>query len=128
MALEDSINNSVDLEERSTKSTRLYTKISISASILSLLLFFIGVIAYQIDHLLGINIFAATYVPMLILFTFSFYLAVCERLRAKYLSARIAIFISVLSLIATLTFMVFELIKFKEIFIAPFNRAPVLNY
>lgn len=126
MSIEDSINNSVDLEKRSPNSTKLFTKLSIIASIISLLLFFIGVIAYQVDELCGLNIFAAIYMPMLILFTFSFYLAICERLRAKYMGARLAIIISVLSLMATLTFMAFELIKYGKIFIAPFTPAPVL--
>lgn len=128
MSIEDSINNSVDLEERSPQSTKFYTKLSIIASIISLLLFFIGVIAYQIDELCGLNIFASIYIPMLILFTFAFYLALCERLRQKYLSARLAVFLSILSLLATLSFMALELIKYGKIYIAPFTPAPILNH
>lgn len=124
MRIEDSIENSVELEERSPQSTRLYTKIAIIISTLSLILFFVSVITYQIDHVLGLNVFAATFVPMLILFTVSFYLAVAELLRVKSMGARIAIIISVLSLLATLTFMFFELITYKKIFIAPFTSPP----
>ncbi len=127
MRIEDSINNSVDLEERSPNSTKLFTRMSIIASITSLFVFFVGVIAYQIDELIGLNVFSSIFIPMLILFTFSFYLAVCERLRAKYLSARLAVLLSILSLIATLAFMALELIKYGRIYIAPFSLAPVLK-
>ncbi len=127
MSLKDSINNSVDLENRSPISTRLYTKTAILASTIALLLFFICVVTYQIDYILGLNIFAAVFFPMVILFIIAIYLAIAERLRAKYLGAIIAIIISCIVFICILSFLILELIKYGQIFIAPFNPPPVLS-
>ncbi len=127
MSLKDSINNSVDLENRSPQSTRLFTKIAILASTIALLLFFICIVTYQIDSILGLNIFAAVFFPMSILFIIAIYLAIAERLRAKYLGAIIAIIISCIVFICIFSFLIFELIKYGQIFIAPFNPPPVLS-
>ena len=121
MSIKDSIDDSVDLENRSPQSTRLFTKVAITASTLSLLLLFVSAITYQIDSVLGLNVFASVFIPAAILFIAGFYLAITERLRAKYMGARIAIIISCIAFIALMTVIIFELVKYGEIFIAPFN-------
>ena len=124
MSVQDSINDSVDLEERSPQSTRLFTKVAILISTVALLLLFVCVVLYQADEILGINVFASIFIPEVILFLIAFYLAIAERLRAKYMGARIAIIISALVFIGVMAFMFFELIKHQEIYIAPFNPPP----
>ncbi len=126
MSLKDSINNSVDLEDRSPQSTKLFTKIAILASTIALLLFFICVITYQINHTLGLNVFASVFLPMAILFIIAIYLAIAERLRAKYLGAIIAIILSFILLICIIAFVIFELVTFGQIYIAPFNPPPTI--
>lgn len=124
MSIKDSINNSVDLENRSPQSTRLFTKIAILSSTVALLLFFICVVSYQIDHIVGLKVFASVFIPMVILFIIAIYLAIAERLRAKYMGARIAIIISCLVFICVVTFLIFELIRYGAIYVAPFNPPP----
>ena len=125
MSIQDSLDDSVNLESRSPQSTRLFTKIAILASTVDLLLFFICVVTYQIDEILGLNVFASVFLPMVIIVIISLYLAIAERLRAKYLGARIAIIISCLVFILVITFVIIVYIKFGSIYIAPFNPPPV---
>lgn len=124
MSIKDSIDNSIGLEDRSPQSTRLFTKIAILSSSIALLLFLICLIAYQIDKIVGLNIFASIFIPNIILFLIAFYLALAERLRAKYMSARIALIISCLVFISIVSFLIFEYIRYGAIFIAPFNPVP----
>lgn len=121
MKIEESIDNSVGLEERSPQSTKLYTKISLLFSTVALLLFFLSVVTYQIDEVVGINVFSATFIPMAIGFVISLYLALVERLRAKYLGARMAVILSTSVFICIVAFVVYELIKYHQLFVAPFN-------
>ncbi|MCH5163434.1 MAG: hypothetical protein J1F36_00285 [Clostridiales bacterium] len=125
MSIQDSLDDSVDLENRSPQSTRLFTKIAILASTVDLLLFFVCVVTYQIDEILGLNVFGSVFLPMVILIIIALYLAIAERLRAKYLGARIAIIISCLVFILVITFVIIEYIKYGKIYIAPFNPPPV---
>lgn len=127
MSIKDSIDNSVDLENRSPQSTKLFTKIAIFVSTVALLLIFICVVAYQIDKIVGLNIFAAIFIPTVILFLTAFYLALAERLRQKYMGAIFAIIISSLVFIAIVAFMIFELVTYRQIFIAPFNPPPAIE-
>lgn len=127
MKIEDAINNSVDLENRSPQSTKLFTKLAILISTIALLMFFISVVTYQIDHTLGLNVFASIFIPMAILFIIAVYLAIAERLRAKYMGAIIAIIISCLVFICIVAAIIFELVKYGELFIAPFNPLDPLN-
>lgn len=127
MNLKDSITDSVELEERSPASTRLYTKVAMLASAVDLLLFFVSVITYQIDEELGLNVLSAVLLPMLILLIAAFYLAVAERLRAKYLGANIAIILCVVMALCVLGCIVYELVKYGKVYVAPFNPPPVFN-
>lgn len=127
MKLEDSINNSIDLENRSPQSTKLFTKIAILISTLALLIYFICIITYQVDNLLGLHVFSATFIPMVILFVLALFLAVSERLREKYLGAQIAIMISVALFLCLAAFVIFELVKYKNFYVAPFNSPPRLH-
>lgn len=124
MSVQDSIHDSVDLEERSPQSTRLFTKVAILISTVALLLLFGCIILFQVDEILGINVFSSIFIPEVILFLIAFYLAITERLRAKYMGARLAILITILVFIGIMGFIAFELIKYHEIFIAPFNPPP----
>lgn len=127
MKLEDSINNSIDLENRSPQSTKLFTKIAILISTLALLIYFICIITYQVDNLLGLHVFSATFIPMVILFVLALFLAVSERLREKYLGAQIAIMISVALFLCLAAFVIFELVKYENFYVAPFNTPPPLH-
>lgn len=125
MSIQDSLDDSVNLESRSPQSTRLFTKIAILASTVDLLLFFVCIVTYQIDEILGLNVFASVFLPMVIIIIIALYLAIAERLRAKYLGARIAIIISCLVFILMITFVIIVYIKYGKIYIAPFNPPPV---
>lgn len=127
MSFKDSINNSVDLEDRSPQSTRLFTKIAILSSTIALLLFFICVVTYQVNEILGLNVFASVFLPSVILFIIAIYLAISERLREKYLGAIIAIIISCIVAICIVAFLIYELIVYGEIFVAPFNPPPAIS-
>jgi len=124
MNFEDSINHSVELENRSPQSTRLFTKIAMFASISALLLFFVCIICYKINETLGLNMFSSVIVPMGVLLLISAYLAITERLRAKYLGSIIALMVMAVTVLCVVGFMIFELITYDVIFLAPFNPPP----
>ena len=127
MKIEESITNSVDLENRSPQSTRLFTKIAIISALIALILFFVSAITYQIDNKLGLSVFASVIIPIIVLFVGSLYLAICERLRAKYMSAIVALILTALIAACLIAFVTFELMTYGEIFIAPFNPPPAIK-
>lgn len=127
MKIEQSLNESIDLEERSPTSSKLFTKLSIISSLIALLMFFGCAIMYQINHTLGLNAFAAVLIPKTLLLIISLYLGIAERLRGKYMGAVIALLLCVALTLAIISVFVFELAVYGEVFIAPFNPPPTLN-
>lgn len=62
--------------------------------------------------------------PMGILLLISAYLSIAERLRAKYLGSIIALITIAITVLCIVGFMIFELITYDVIFLAPFNPPP----
>ena len=115
MKIIQSIDESIDLENRGPSSSRLYNKIAIIVSLIGLIMFFISAITYQINNALGLNVFAAVVIPIIVLLVAAVYLAIAERLRAKYLGAIVALILSGALLACLIGFTVFELCAAIEI-------------
>ena len=109
MTTSEELDNSINLEEKSPPSTSLFNRLSLLCATIALLLIIIGVISYQVDSDVGLNVIASIYLPSTIIWLFAMYLAIAERLRASYLAA----------------VAVFEVIKYGSFYIAPFNPPPV---
>ncbi|MBR2967805.1 MAG: hypothetical protein IKC35_03390 [Clostridia bacterium] len=126
MKIIESIDESIDLENRGPSSSRLYNKIAIIVSLIGLIMFVISAIMYQINNVLGLNIFASVIIPDIAMLVTSIYLAVAERLRAKYLGAIVALILAGALLACLIGFVVFELCVYGQLYIAPFNPPPHL--
>lgn len=124
MTTSEELDNSIDLEEKSPPSSSLFNRLSLLCATVDLLLIVIGIITYQINHKVGLNVISSIYIPAIILWLFAMYLAVTERLRASYLSAKVSIFLCVLIAAMLIAIAVYEAVKFGTFYIAPFNPPP----
>lgn len=125
MTTSEELDNSINLEEKSPPSTSLFNRLSLLCATIALLLIIIGVISYQVDSDVGLNVIASIYLPSTIIWLFAMYLAIAERLRASYLAARVSIFLCIIIVMLLTAVAVLEVIKYGSFYIAPFNPPPV---
>lgn len=114
------IDNSIELEEKSSPSDKLFNKLSIVFAAVSLGIFFICLVMFCVDKNIGLNLFKYAVYPIILINLFSYVFSIPQLLRNRYFSALLGFLIAAACLIGVIIFVVFQYIYFGRVYMVPF--------
>lgn len=115
------IAESLEMEEKSAPSDRLYNGLSLACSIAAVALFLTSIVTYFVNRDAGLAVFLRIFYPMLILMIAGLALGLTELLRNRYFTSVLSVQLSAIAFLATIAFVIAQGVLYGRVFILPFN-------
>lgn len=122
MKIIDELNQSIDIDNKSSHADRIYNGLSFTAAVLSCALLLAALIAYLVDPAKGLFVFAVVFYPTAVLIVVSYVFGIAELLRNRYFTTILAVVLTSAVLIGTVVFIILQGALLNNVAIFPFYK------
>lgn len=120
MKLLNDINQSIEIENKSSHADRLFNGLSLTGSLLACALLLGALIAYAVDVQSGLIAFACVFYPLVVFEIVAFVFGIQELVRNRYFTSILSVSLASVVLLGTVAFLILQGVYFGGVAVFPF--------
>ena len=119
MKLLNDINQSIEIENKSSHADRLFNGLSLTGSLLACALLLGALITYAVDVQSGLIAFACVFYPLVVFEIVAFVFGIQELVRNRYFTSILSVSLASIVLLGTVAFLILQGVYFGGVAVFP---------
>lgn len=120
MKLLNDINQSIEIENKSSHADRLFNGLSLSGSTLACALLLGALITYAVNVRSGLIAFACVFYPLVVFEAVAFVFGIKELVRNRYFTSILSVSLAAVVLLGTVAFLILQGVYYGGVAVFPF--------